>query len=146
MAGKNKTELGFRILWGTDDLTGDLIPGSVTGGGKVLDEVDMLGVSETVRNFLAGHASAPISARFHVNDTASTGTYTILKTAAGTTGTLTLQWGAAGAAPTSGDPEWESTTYRFLGFGMSFDAGRAVMEASWTPGSATAPAWGTVSA
>ncbi len=142
---KSHIETGFRLLWGSDDLSGDLIPGSVTGGGKVLDEVDLTGVSETVRNYLAGHASAPISARFHVDDTASTGSWTILRDDSGTSATLTLRWGAAGAAPANPDPQWAGN-YLFLGFSMSFDAGRAVMDCTWQPGSATAPAWDVVPA
>jgi hypothetical protein len=142
---KTKIETGFRILWGAGaaDLTGDLIPGTCTGGGKVLDEVDMTGVSETVRNYLAGHASAPISANFHLNDTATTGAYTILRDVRGTAAALALEWGIGGAAPTGGDPKW-SGTYLFLGFNISYDAGRAIMICTWRPGSATAPLWGTV--
>jgi len=141
MAGKNKIETGFRFNWDTKDLSGDLIPGSCTGGGKVLDEVDLTGVSETVRNYLAGHASAPISARFHLND-ASNRAFNVLKDDHGVAATMTLQWGSAGAAPTTGDPEWEGT-YVSLGFSLSFDAGRAVMDCTFQPSGATAPAWGT---
>jgi len=145
MAGKSHIETSFRILWGAGaaDLTGDLIPGSVVGGGKVLDEVDMLGVSETVRNFLAGHASAPISARFHLNDTATTGCYTILRDVRGTSAALVLQYGQNGAAPTGSDPKW-SGTYLFLGFNIVTDAGRLLMDCAWQPNSSTAPLWSTV--
>jgi len=143
MAGKDKIETGFRILWDTKDLTGDLIPGSVTGGGKVLDEVDMLGVSETVRNFLAGHASAPVSARFHMND-ATNRSFNVLKDDHGVVATLTLQWGSNGAAPTAGDPEWEGQ-YVCFGFPMGMDAGRSVMDVTWQPSGSTPPAWGVYS-
>src|SRR3990167_8461352 len=107
MAGKNHEERSFR-LWYDDagtgsgtarDLTGDLVIGSLTGGGGlVFDEVDMTGVSNLVKNFLAGHAMSRIAARFHMNDTATTGATTVLNgatpsaTIAGT-GTLTLQYG-----------------------------------------------------
>ena len=102
----------------------------------------MLGVSETVRNFLAGHASAPISARFFMND-ATNRSFNVLKDDHGVAATMTLQWGSAGAAPTTGDPEWEGT-YISFGFPMSMDAGRAVMDCTFQPSGATAPAWGTV--
>ncbi len=141
MAGKNKIETGFTLFWDTHDLSGDLIPGSVTGGGKVLDEVDLTGVSETVRNYLAGHASAPISARFHMND-ASNRSFNILKDDHGVVATLILNWGSAGVAPTTGDPVW-SGQYVSLGFTMSMDAGRAVMDCSWQPSGSTAPSWST---
>jgi hypothetical protein len=141
MAGKNKTETGFSFIWDSHEFNGDLIPGTCTGGGKVLDEVDMTGVSESVRNYLAGHASAPIAARFHMND-ASNRSFNILKDDHNVAATLTLSWGSAGAAATTGDPEWEGT-YVFLGFTMSFDAGRAAMDCKWQPSGATPPAWGT---
>lgn len=152
MAGRNKIERGFRLLWddtgngsGTArDLSADLIPGSCTGGGLVFDEVDMTGVSQSVKNYLAGHADSEISADFIMNDTAATGAYTVLVGSDGGYGTLTLQWGSAGASPTSGDPEWEGE-YTLLDCNASFDGGKAVMHARWKPYGTTAPAWGTYS-
>lgn len=149
MAGKNHIETSFRLMFddsgGTArDLSGDLIPGSVNGGGKVLDEVELTGVSNTVKNYLAGHANAPISARFHMNDTATTGAFTVLSGKVGAIGTMTLQYGQSGAAPTTGDPEWEGE-YVFLGFNMVPDGGRFVMECTFQPAAGqAAPAWGTV--
>lgn len=143
MAGKNKVERGLRFIYNSQDLSVDLIPGSLSGAGKVLDEVDMTGVSSAIRNYLGGHASAPISARFHMNDTATTGAYTVLSAAYGSPYTLTIQFGSNGAAPTTGDPEWEGT-YTMMGMTVVPDGGRMVCEASFQPGSATSPAWGTV--
>jgi hypothetical protein len=151
MAGKDKIERGFRI-WFDDadvsgtarDLSGDLLPGSVNGGGKVLDEVEMTGVSDAVKKYLAGHAQAPVSARFHMNDTATTGAFTVLSGMEGMRGTLTLQYGSNGVAPTTGDPEWEGE-YVFLGFNVVPDSGKMVLEATFQPASGYAdPAWGTV--
>ena len=142
MAGKNKTERGFRFLWDTKDLSGDLVPGSVNGGGIVLDEVDMTGVSEAVKNFLGGHGNAPVSARFHMND-ASNRAFNVLKDDGNVAATLTLQYGSSGAAPTTGDPEFEGT-YVFLGFNVVPDGGKLVLEGRWMPSGATPPAWGTV--
>jgi hypothetical protein len=144
MAGKNKLETGFRFLWDTKDLSGDLLHGSFQGGGKVLDFVDLTGVSETVRNGLGGLATANVSARFHLND-ASNRSFNVLKDDHNVAATLTLQWGSSGSAPTTGDPEWEGT-YVFLGYTTSFDAGRSVMDCTWQPSGATPPAWGTYSA
>jgi hypothetical protein len=143
MSGKNHIERGFRLIWDTKDLSGDLVPGSVTGGGIVLDEVELTGVSETVKNFLGGHGNAPVSAQFHLNDAANR-SFNILKDDGGVAATLTLQWGSAGAAPTTGDPEWEGT-YVCLGFSMSMNAGAAFMSVTWQPSGATPPAWGTYS-
>ena len=146
MAGKNKQERGFRLLWDGDDLSGDLVPGSVTGGGLTFDEVSMHGVSETVRNYLAGYAEAPVAATFVMNDNQTAGVYDrsyVLCRDLKTTGTLTLQWGSNGAAPTTGDPEWEGT-YILLSAPATIDSDRWVINGSWQPTGAVAPAWGTV--
>jgi len=148
MAGKNKSERGFRITWDDSggnprDLSGDLVPGSVSGGGLTFDEVDLTGVSESVRNFLAGHADSEITARFHLNDTATTGATTVLNGSNGGTGTLTLEFGSAGAAPTAGDPDWEGE-YVLLDAKVVLDGNKHVHEARWKPTGSTAPAWGTV--
>lgn len=148
MAGKNHIERSFRLLFDDSgasarDLSGDLVPGSVSGGGLTYDEADMTGVSEAVRNFLAGHADSEISARFHLNDTATTGAYTVLTGQQGSAGTLTLQWGQSGAAPTTGDPEWEGE-YVLLDASVTLDGNKFVLNARWKPTGSTAPAWGTV--
>ena len=148
MAGKNHTEISFRILvdnaaGAAQNLSGDLVPGSLTGGGLVFDQVELTGVSETVKNFLAGHAESPISGKFHMNDTATTGSFTVLTGNDGGTGTVTLQWGQNGAAPTTGDPEWEGE-YVYLGPSVSPEGGKAVLNMNWQPTGSTAPAWGTV--
>ena len=148
MAGKNHVEKSFRILiddsGGTArDLSGDLVVGSVSGGGLTYDEADMTGVSETVFNFLSGHATSAITARFHMNDTATTGATTVLNGNAGGTGTLTLQWGQSGAAPTTGDPEWEGE-YVLLDLTIALDGNKFVHQVTLQPTGSTAPAWGTV--
>ncbi len=153
MTGKNKVERSFRI-WVDDsnettrDLSGDLVHGSVTGGGLIFDQVDMSGVSEATRNYLAGHADAPISCKFHMNDTASTGSLTVLKSIDGggaTSGasTVTLQWGASGSAPANPDPEWEGE-YILFTLTAAIESGKAVLNCVFMPGTSTSPAWGTV--
>ena len=146
--GKKKIERGLRFKFDNSggapqDLSGDLIPGSLSGGGKVLDEVDMTGVSTAIRNFYGGHANAPISARFHMNDLATTGAFTVLSGMYGAVGTLTIEYGSNGAAPSTGDPKWEGE-YVLLGLPTAPDGGKMVLEATFQPGSATSPAWGTV--
>lgn len=148
MAGKNKVETGFRLSFddsgGTArDLSGDLVPGSVSGGGLTYDEADMTGVSESVRNYLSGHAESEIAANFHMNDTATTGATTVLNGQLGSTGTLTLQWGEAGAAPSAGDPEWEGE-YILLQNNIALDGNKFVHQCVFKPTGSTAPAWGTV--
>lgn len=149
MPGKTHVERSFRILFddsgGTArDLTGDLIPGSVQGGGLTFDEVDVTGVSEKVRNYLAGHAEAPITAQFWLNDTATTGAYTVLTGQDGSDGMLTMQWGENGAAPDSGDPEWEGE-YLLVQCSHTIVNGAAALQVRFVPFGSTAPAWGTVS-
>ena len=147
MAGKNKVERSFRIYWddsiGTPrDLSGDLVPGSVSGGGLVYDEADMTGVSDGVKNYLTGHPTSDITARFHMNDTATTGASTVLNGQDGSTGTITMEWGAAGAAPTTNDPTW-SGEYVQLSNTIVLDGNRFVHEVTWKPYGTTPPAWGT---
>lgn len=149
MAGKNHVSRGFRIYFddsgGTArDLSGDLVPGSCQGGGFKFDQVEMTGESNAVKNFLANHPEAPVTASFYMNDTATTGAFTVLKGMAGAGGTLTLQWGQNGAAPTTGDPEWEGE-YVCFGTPLSFDGGKAVMTVEFQPQAGqSAPAFGTV--
>ena len=148
MAGKNHIERSFRIYFDDGvtarDLTASLIPGSVTGGGKMLDEVDMTAVSDTMKSYLAGHADSEVSAQFHLDDTATTGAFTVLMGMEGTGGTLTLQWGQSGSAPTTGDPEWEGE-YVLMQADCAINGGKAVINARWRPQAGqTAAAWGTV--
>ncbi len=147
--GKNKIERGFRILWddhGTTarDMSTDLLPGTIQGGGKTLDEVDMSGVSDAVRKALGGIGAAPVTGQFHMDNTADTGAYTVLIASVGDIGTLTLQYGSNGAAPSTGDPEWEGE-YVLLGASVSQNGGKMIITATWAPASGAAdPAWGTV--
>lgn len=147
MAGKNKTERGFRIYFDdmatARDITDSLIEGSVTIG-RTVARVDMTGVDDVMRHFLAGYQDAPVSAKFYLDDTATTGAWTVLDGMIGSVGTLTLQFGSDGATPTTGDPEWEGE-YRLVDVPISTEGGRIVITATWVVGTSTAPAWGTVS-
>ena len=143
MAGKNHVEKGFRILFndGSErDLSADLIPGTISGMGIDWDNVDLSGVSEAVRNGLAGHGTAIVTFQCHLNDTATTGSYTVLQGKDGDTGALQLQFGQNGAAPTGTDPEFFFTLV-WVTFNVSFDGGRAVMNVTLTNASSTAPVW-----
>lgn len=149
MAGKNKIERGFRIYWddsGTTarDLTGDLIPGTITGGGLKLDEVDFTGGSDYVKKALGGFAESPVSGQFHMNDTATTGATTVLNGTINTIGTLTLQWGQNGAAPTTNDLEWEGE-YVLIDASITTSNGKFIHNVEWRPAAGQSdPAWGTV--
>ena len=147
--GKNKIEKGFKILvddsGGTPrDLCGDLVIGSISGGGVALDEIDMTGVCNTVYNFLAGHGTSEITATFFMNDTATTGAFTVLNGMNGSSGTVTLQYGSLGNVPDTGDPEWEGE-YTYFVDQLTLDGSRWTLPVTFRPTSgAAAPAWGTV--
>ena len=148
MAGKNKVERSMRLYFDDSgasarDLSGDMITGSMGGGGLTFEEAEMTGVSESVRNYLAGHATSTVTAQFHMNDTATTGAYTVLTGNQGGTGTLTLQFGQSGAAPTTGDPEWEGE-YVLLDASVTLNGNVPIINATFQPTGAVAPAWGTV--
>jgi hypothetical protein len=116
----------------------------VKGGGLTLDEVEMTGVSESVKNFLSGLGDSEITAQFHMNDAATTGAHTVLRGILGQIATVTvsLRYGT-GAAPTTGDPQW-SGEYTLLEAVVGQSGGRMVIDAKFKPSGSTAPAWGTV--
>lgn len=147
--GKDKIERSFRLKFDNavggslTDLSSDLLPGSTSGAGKALEEIELTGVSTAVRHYLTGFATSTISARFHMNDTASTGSFTILKSMFQLVGTLQLEYGQNGAAPTTGDPRWYGE-YVLVGMSAVPDAGRLLIEAMWSPADDTGGQWGTV--
>jgi hypothetical protein len=147
MAGKNKVERGFRLWWDDAstprDLSGDLVPGSLNIGDEY-EEADMTGVSEALRNYLAGHRDAEVTARFHMNDTASTGASTVLNARNGLTGTLTLQWGSSGATPSGSDQELEGECVQ-LSNTIALDGNKFVHDVRWKPTGSAGFAWGTYS-
>ncbi len=143
---KDVIERWFRLWWddtgGTPvDLSDDLVPGSVSGGGQTLDEEEMTGVSEEMKNFLAGHAMSEISAQFYINDIAWNSWYIFSRTM-NVVGTLTLQFGT-GAAPANPDPEWEGE-YLLLAAPLGLNGNKIVINCRWVPGTSTSPLWGTV--
>jgi hypothetical protein len=145
--GKNKIEraltLSFDDSGGTARvLTPSLIIGSASIGGAVFDSVDLTAVADSIKNGSFGWGTANITAKFYLDDTADTGAFTVLK-AAPYVGTLTIAVGSNGAAPSTGDPEWEGE-YTLLGFPLATDGGRLTGTATWEPSGATPPAWGTV--
>jgi len=149
MAGKDKIERGFRVLFDDSggtlrDLSVDLVPGSWSGGGYAYEEVDMTGVSNTSRQYLTGYSDSSAAGRFHMNDTATTGAWTVFKGMIGQIGTLSLRWGANGADPTAGDPQWEGE-YTLMSMNVVPDGGKFVMDVGFKPAAGpTDPAWGVV--
>jgi hypothetical protein len=151
MAGKDKTSISFRLYWDDSngdarELSADVVPGSVSdAGGQTLDMIDLGGISEDVVKALGGRGRSPIRCRMWMNDTATTGATTVLKGTLRRVGTLTLQWGANGAAPTAGDPEWEGE-YILLSNNITEQGGSFAHNCYWEPAAGQAdPALGTVS-
>ncbi len=146
--GKNKIERWIRF-WFDDtvptarDLSTDLVPGTLNGLGQIFDEVELTGVNEAHKNFMAGHWSSEITAQFYLNDTADTGAHTVLKAQAGKDGTITVQFGA-GAAPASPAPEWEGE-YILMELPLVLAGNKPVIAARWVPYGSTPPAWTTMS-
>ena len=148
MAGKNKVERWITVEVddsGGDarDLSADVVPGSMSGlGGKSFEEVEMTGVSEAMKNFLAGHWSHEFSAQFYLNDTATTGALTVLQGKVGLVGTLNIEFGS-GAAPTTDDPQWDGE-YLLVECPIVLAGNKPVLAARFVVSGAVAPAWGTV--
>lgn len=146
---KNIT-LNFDDSGGTArDLTGDMVPGSLSINGIMFEQIDMTAISDAVHKFVAGQGDLTIGAQFYMNNTATTGAFTVLNPMNGKEGTLTLAFGQAGAAPTNGDPELESEFTLFIQ-GFPISGGRVLIDAQWKPGpnaSTTAAGfWTTVGA
>lgn len=125
------------------DLTADMLPDTLTGVGLDYEEVDMTGQSDDLKSAMGGQGDGTISAQFHMNDTATTGAFTVLSGMMNSSGTLTIAFGT-GAVPTTGDPEWEGE-YTLFSAPVSLTGGRAVITATWKPSPGASPAWGTVS-
>ena len=149
MAGKNKLTRGVTVeiddSGGTPrDLSGDLVPGSISGLGFTTPEVDMTGESNTVKNVLADRKENELTMRFIANDTATTGASTVLNSIVGNAAiTITIKIGSGGAAPTTGDLKF-SGEYVCLDAKLVPDGGRLVHDCRFMPSTSTAPAWGTV--
>ncbi len=146
--GKNKIARWFTFSFDDStgnlrDLTTDLVPESLGPvGGLTFDEVLMHGVGEAVKNFLASWGNSEIGAKFFMNDTATTGAFTVLNGMNGKVGTLTLKYGS-GAAPTTGDQSWTGE-YVLLQAPVVADSGRLVLDCKFKPSGATAPAFVTL--
>lgn len=117
---------------------------NISSVGLTYDEADVTAYSDGVRNFTLGHPSAEIDMSGPFNNTATTGAHTVLSAISNApysqaTYTLTVQVGIR-AAPTTGDPEFEGE-YLMSQYVVNGDG---TWSARLVPGSATAPAWGTV--
>lgn len=125
------------------DLSGDLVPGSLSGVGFTHGQIRMDGVSDSIMTYLADKADGNISCQFYMNDTATTGAWTVLKgIVGGAEGTVTIAYGTSGA-PASGDPEYEGEHVCFSAT-LGNNGGAVVINAVFRPGPSADAAWGTV--
>ena len=123
------------------DLSDDLVPNTLSGIGLTPEEVDMTGQSASIKQARAGVSDSTITCQFYMNDTATTGAFTVLEGVQGLAGTLTAQFGTDGA-PATGDPEWEGE-YVLFGLPVGITGGAAIMNAEFKPAPDSTPAWGT---
>ena len=124
------------------DLSDDLVPNTLSGIGLTPEEVDMTGQSASIKQARAGVSDSSVTAQFYMNDTVTTGAFTVLEGVQGLAGTLTVQFGTDGA-PATGDPEWEGE-YVLFDLSVSVSGGAAIMNVLFKPAPGSTPAWGTV--
>lgn len=110
--------------------------------GLTYPEADVTGYSDGVQNLTLGTPEAPLDFTGVMDNTATTGLYTVLKGIVGdmsSTKTVEVQWGIR-AAPTTGDPQLDGEMY----CSKLTVNGDGQLSTRFVPGSSTAPAFGTV--
>lgn len=125
------------------NLSTDLIPGTLDGVGEEGDSISMAGQNQN-EYYLIGRKDGDLTCQFFMNDTATTGAHTVLKGILGLVRTVTVQFGT-GAAPTTGDPEWEGE-YILQSLRAVIVDGKMAYACVFKRGDATGPAWTTISA
>ena len=114
----------------------------VSGVGLTYAEQDVTAYSDGIINFTLGFPSSDIELSGPIDNLATTGSYTVLKSIVGlqtATYTLEVQFGIR-AAPATGDPNF-SGEYYCSSLKLNGDG---TFSARLVPASATAPAFGTV--
>ena len=115
---------------------------NVSGVGLTYAEQDVTGYSDGIINFTLGFPSSEIEVTGPIDNTATTGAYTVFKAIVGDqtiTHTLEVQFGIR-AAPATGDPNF-SGEYYCSSLRLNGDGTYA---ARLVPASATVPTFGTV--
>lgn len=148
MAGKNKLERGTRVS--IDDSGGNLrdistgvVPGSLSINGITYEKVSMQGINEAINNYLAGFGELEIAFQIYLDDTATTGAWTVANGNNGGTGSVDIRMGSAGEAPTTGDPKLTLEALYTLG-SLSPSGGRWTQAVSLVPTGSAGVTWGTV--
>ena len=115
---------------------------NVSGVGLTYAEQDVTGYSDGVINFTLGFPSSEIEVTGPIDNTATTGAYTVFKSIVGlqtTTYTLEVQFGVR-AAPATGDPNF---TGEYYCSSLKLN-GDGTYSARLVPASGTVPTYGTV--
>lgn len=129
----------IRVIYNSQDVSASV--SNISSIGLDHPESDVTAFSDGIVNFTMGTPTADLELSGPLNNTATTGAHSVFAPLNGndTAYTLTIQIGIR-AAPTTGDPEFEGA-YKVKSYTVGGDG-------NWTaklvPGSATAPAWGTV--
>ena len=123
------------------DLSDDLVPDTLSGIGLTPEEVDMTGQSASIKQARAGVSDSSITGQMFMNDTVTTGAFTVMEGIQGSEGTLTVEFGTDGA-PVTGDPDWEGE-YVLFDLTIGITGGAAVMNFLFKPAPGSTPAWGT---
>jgi hypothetical protein len=119
---------------------------TINGIGITYEETDVSSLASSLMEFIQGRGDLNLSVSGKFDNTATTGGHTVVQALNGnTTGaTLTIAIGI-GAAPTTGDPEFESTKIGTFNYLVQANPGQAVAwSASLRPLDGAVAAWGTV--
>ncbi len=141
---KDKLLTGLRVYLDGYNVSGDTR--SVDSIDGPVGEIDMLGVSETVRNYLADRMH-PVGVRGYkamLNDTAASGAHTLLVNPE-TGHEVSVLLGSAGAAPVVGDIAYVLGAVQ-MSDQAAMDAASAVLQTDFLPdaGVTNTQAWGVV--
>ena len=149
-AETGKTNAKWIRVWveasdaGLEDISADVTSVTIP---IVNDTTDVTGFSDGVRNVQIGHPSMDITMDGVFNDTVDTGAHTVISSIVGDSGanspyTVKVQIGIR-AAPVATCPEFLGTNaYYCTGYTVNGDL---TWNATFSPGTGTAPAWGTFS-
>ena len=131
MAGKNHILTSLRVYLDGYNISGDTR--SLDSMDSMFGEVDMLGVSETVRNFLADkvYPAAIRGYKALMNDTALSGAHTLLVNPE-TGHEISVLMGQSGSAPDEGDPAYLLGAVQMSDM-AAFDAAAAVIQTDFLP-------------
>ena len=131
------------VTYGGQDISDGV--DSINGIGLTYEEADVGGLNDSLNEFVQGRGDLNVALNGKLDNTATTGSHTVLEPLNGdTTGsTLTIAIGI-GAAPDSGDPEFECTSVGLFNYLVQVGDGAVTYTGALRPLDGAAAAWGTV--